>query len=1694
MFVSKIQFQNFKSFKKGDIALQPGFNTIVGPNGSGKCVKGDSKVILPDGRVCEIKSLVEDALLSDSNAIDDGFVSLKPGISVFSLNPKTLKVEEKPVTAFVKRKSPQELFELSTRTGRRITSTGYHPLLVLKDGILQNLPADQLEKGMVVVIPRSLNFREQQFNPLVALAKLDSSLYCTSSELRSLLKNKKKALCVYWKQIAAESQVSLTALESFLEGQAIKLNDAFKLCVWLGLGEFEAGNYLKFVKGRSFNKPIRIPEVFSEDLAKFLGYVISEGRVANNEVFFYNSSPEVLADFEGLCERLFSKKPVMCFNGNQKFLLLVGKPVVALLDYVFKVREYGHSSTKQVPPQLFHSSLDVCGAFLSAYLDGDGSVSAETKGLEATSASKNLAWGLQLLLSKFGVVSTLHECVKYASNTTLKTRRSYWRIAVQGLDNLSRMKGFLKFSILQKRIAFEALFEADYSRSNALFDSIPGAEKLAKTVLKQTGYGSKRLRRVKPSLLRAYAEKRCSPSVKGLRALVSFAREKGVVTQELEWLETLSESGVYWDALVEIRKVSGEEWVYDLCVDGNHNFLAEGIFVHNSNVCDGLLFSFGESRLKTMRVKKIRDLIFEGASVAEATVVLSDGARERVIKRAVRKDGKIKYSLDGKRVKKYVLEEFLAQNSIALHNFIKQGEVQRIVEMNSKDRRLMIDFIAGVSEYEEKKREAFGELDKVQSKVSEERAVISEKEGYLQELAEEKKSAEKFVGLDSELKKTKATVLRLELDVLEKEFETLINSGLDLDNKIRALGDEIKSLEDRIAETNKRKDDVNKQIIEKSEGKEGEIQRQVDLLQNEIDNSKKLIEQNKEELKARDKTLAESSVEKRKAEDSLSYAKKEAMELEEELSSTQKILGEKQAEYDAIVSKSEAFSQQFHHARAQMSSLEQELLQVKDRLNQLQGEVSTSETILRLKQDELERLQSGRGEDHSDEKGVLSKHVENLTAELRKLDAQVKDLAVDEQKFTNALENLDGEILKCKERISVADARLRAAGSSKAVEIVEKLRGEMKGVYGTVQQLIDYEQAYALPVSIALGNRMHYAVVDSVKTAGKAIDVLKKNNWGRVSFIPLDKIKPAPINADEAKLKGEKGAVDFLINLLKFESDFEKAIKYVCSNTLVMQDFASAEKLVGKTRMVTLDGELLEQSGLVTGGKSREEINPFAEAKELKKWEDRLDGIKGEKEGYAQRLSQARGDLGDMRKRKAELEVEKTKAELELRNILEQEKAWEEKNKNVVRAAAQLKQDVSDLKRGIDDKSQERNGLVRRISDLNSKYLQAKEMVDSEKEAQFGTLVREKEKRLSDLKIQVADYSSQISGKKAAVSSLEKQFEVHEKRERELEGEARRLREENDAADERIQRSNLELRVKIEEQKRISSAIRNLLEAREEHEKQVSAFGEMKGKVQADLELRIKPKREELGYKRAGTEARLTELKAQYSAFEGVELVDGEKGVLLVRTKELEQEIVALGAINMRAIDAFEEKTREFAQHKERLQQLENERLAVLALITEIEGRKKETFMAAFERVNENFQKLFKHIFTGDGSLLLENSENPFDGGLTMQVKLQDKEVKYLELMSGGEKSLLALLFIFAMQGINASSVYVLDEADAALDEENSTKLALLLKALSDRTQFIVVTHNEAVYRNADCLVGVAMAGREGSKLVEVKLSQAAKV
>ncbi len=228
---------------------------------------------------------------------------------------------------------------------------------------------------------------------------------------------------------------------------------------------------------------------------------------------------------------------------------------------------------------------------------------------------------------------------------------------------------------------------------------------------------------------------------------------------------------------------------------------------------------------------------------------------------------------------------------------------------------------------------------------------------------------------------------------------------------------------------------------------------------------------------------------------------------------------------------------------------------------------------------------------------------------------------------------------------------------------------------------------------------------------------------------------------------------------------------------------------------------------------------------------------------------------------------------------------------------------------------------------------------------------------------------------------------------------------------------------------------------------------------------------------------RLEELRKQQRSAEH------EADDLTARLKKAEEELAALGTINLKAVEEYDLRAKDFDAQKLKVQQLANEKQAVIVMINEIEGRKIATFMETFNGVNAYFQKLFTQIFRGKGSLYLENEASPFEGGLTIKVELENKTVKYLELMSGGEKSLIALLFLFAIQSYSPSTIYILDEADAALDQENSRKLADLLKQLSKGSQFLVVTHNQTVYKEAGCLIGVAMT-KQGSQLVEVKLNE----
>jgi len=1696
MFVDRIELRNFKSFRDAKIKLVNGVSCVIGPNGSGKCVRGDSLVWLASGETKTIEELVETALENGSNAeMDDGTLTLDNplGISVWSLNPETLQMEEKMVQAFVKRSSPNELYEVTTRTGNKIVATGYHPLMTLQDGKLAALKAEELREGTFIAAPRRMEFRGRDYSPLRELIEWRTGLYVEAKPLEKRMRRVKNEKGRTWKQLAEDAGVPLNAVKGLLDGQSIEVYHANKLARIAGLSETEKKELFKDVHSRNSRKKTRIPTELTPELARFLGYVVSEGRVVENEVFFYNSDENLLKDFENVARKTFNCTVTRCNYKGKEFVVVPSKTVYKILEKCFGFKKNQHSREKTISKNLENAETHVIAEFLSALYDGDGTIHGSQ--VSYCTASEALAQGIKRLLLRTGVTASLKPCLKCATNTDKKIKRKYYRVTAYGKENAAKLAGHLK--LLSKEKHKRLLKLALRKKTCKATDLVPGVNKEIRNYLKNNGFSDRKLKKIKQGRIRAYYENRCLPTRAGLKAVARLLNGVGAVT-EAEEVSCLAESGVYWDKVTSIKKVDGEQWVYDLCVEGNHNFLCEGLFVHNSNVVDALMFAFGESRLRSMRVKKSTDLIFHNAKAGEAVVEFREGDKTHPVKRALKRDGKTRYLLDGKRVKKYVIDEFLAKHNISMNNVIKQGEVQRIVEMSGNERRELIDFVANISEYEEKKEEALKELAKVEATLKEARLVLSDKEGFLAELKAEKEAAEKYVAYDKEFKECRATTAETDAAALEKEFKELIEKAGKADEQENALKARLKEVEAALEKTDREKDEVNGEITERSRGRNLEVQREMQEYFNALERAKAVIEDKREVRKRLEERLRDKNVEVTRAGGELQGVERLLKTAEEELESISKILDSEEGKLNALQSKEKTFSQEFLDAKKTIQECEEGMAKARERLGELQGELAALQATKDAKEKELERLRRGfAGEDFEQQKKELERLENAAQKELGAIDRRGNELFERENKLNQRNAEIEEKLLEAKEKVSEHRGRLQHAGTKglSEAQAAQELKENVEGVYGTVRELCSFPEEYAVPVAVALANRLGFIVVADVDAAGKAIDYLKRNDLGRLSFIPLNKIKARPLNAEEKALAKKPGAIRHLIDLLKYDSTHEKAMQYACGNTLLMESFDDAKKLVRKARLVTLKGELLESSGLVTGGKrSGKAEDAFAEKAALDKWSKQVERTAAEREAAMQSLQALRDEVNAFRKDRTQAEVALKEVQIRKQNRLDREKSWLSQNADVEKACNDLKKEAKACESQAEEKGGEKSALIRRMSELNVKLLNAKQKVDVEAEQKFGNLLKEKQHQVGELKIALKQREVEADSQKTKKKVLEGQLASLKRQLDDFKAEDDDARKAMDAADETIKDSRKQISALKEEQKELSKGFEELVDKREALAKKAEKLEGNRAHARNELD-DLDTGRRSTDARKVQVKTRLADAKARLAEFAGVKCLQGKTRVWLIsRANELDDLIKEMGAVNLRAIETYSHKAADLEKQQERVGILEKERTAVMAIMEAIDRKKTATFMKAFDEVNDSFQKLFSKIFTGNGMLYLENPDNPLDGGLTIQVELTNKEVMYLELMSGGEKSLIALLFLFAIQSANPSSVYILDEADAALDQENSRKLAALLKALSRESQFIVVTHNENVYKAADCLIGVAMHGRQGSKVVEVNLNDAKKL
>ncbi|MEK6954274.1 MAG: AAA family ATPase [Candidatus Micrarchaeota archaeon] len=1112
-----------------------------------------------------------------------------------------------------------------------------------------------------------------------------------------------------------------------------------------------------------------------------------------------------------------------------------------------------------------------------------------------------------------------------------------------------------------------------------------------------------------------------------------------------------------------------------------------------SNIVDAILFALGESRIRALRAKKTIDLIHTHSKIAEVNLSLSDGKGEKVVvSRAIRSDGKIRYRMNGRHVHKYVIEDFLRSHGISTYNIIQQGQVQQIVEMNSRDRRTLVDNIANVLEYEEKKKESLFELGKVDDRLKEASVILGERDGLLEQLKKDKADADRYLHLVHELDAYKATLLSIDLKAVEIEFENAINSMVDLNSKNEQIVAEMNKLDDQVKELQAKKDEVHRKISERSEGKQLVLEKEIENFRGEIERNRAQIDEKKSLLKKNDEKIAAMQLEKMRAHDEVKGTLSKITEIKSEIKAIDEILKEEQRKVDAVTKESNKFSQDFFKSKKGYDDAQAQMLKIKEELNAIQAKSGSLVEISHLKENEMKRLRQGGREDYSEKRKLAEEAKKKHQSELSGISKSLDDLFNSEKALNKQIAESEKELLTAKIKSTEIMTRLqhsKEAEISRGVQFVLEQKATIGGIHGTVEELIEYDAKYALPIQVAVGGRLNYVVVDGVKVAEKLIDSLKARKLGRVSFIPLDKIKPFELNKDELSLDKEKGALGFLLNLVQFDKQYQKAMKYVLGNTLLAKSLRESELLIGKSRLVTMDGELVEQAGLVTGGSFQERVNFQKMKEQLEGYEKQVQQLKLGKEALLGELYSSQEKMGIERKKKAEFEVKIRAIELEIQNYDKLERDYDEKTKNVRDALKALQDEIEDSQKQIEKFDEDKSALVRKLSELNILSLELKSKIDVEKEQNFGIALKEKEKRLADLKFQMSDYQNRLDSQNTQYAAYEREWKNLEKMENDFKEEIKTAKAEIAKSDQVIKDSAKLVNAKNEELKLVSGALKDLIEERERLDSSVYKISTQKGKWEFERE-KIVGEKQKRDVARAVSETNLTNLKTEFSKYGQVELLNiSDKAELMFKIKASEEEITSIGTVNLKAIDEYEIRAKDLDEQKLKVRQLANEKQAILDMIKAIEGKKIATFMGAYHSVNQNFMALFSQIFKGKGTLFLENEANPLEGGLTIKAQIENKEVKYLELMSGGEKSLIAILFLFAIQSYNPSSLYILDEADAALDMENSRKLALLVKEIGKSSQILCVTHNQMTYKNADCLIGVSMI-KGSSQLVEVELAE----
>lgn len=1147
-----------------------------------------------------------------------------------------------------------------------------------------------------------------------------------------------------------------------------------------------------------------------------------------------------------------------------------------------------------------------------------------------------------------------------------------------------------------------------------------------------------------------------------------------------------------------------------------------------SNISDAVRWVLGEQSTKTLRGSKMEDVIFSGTDVrkakgfAEVTLRLDNTDRslnkdsdEVSVTRRYYRSGDSEYLVNGESARLRDVNELFMDTGLGRdgYSIVGQGKIADMVSPKASERRDMLEEAAGISHFRYRRGDAIKRLAQAEENLVRLRDILSELESRVGPLKAQSEKAQKFIVLAGERKNLEIGIWLNTIDKTgekmrdqEHKIEIAEASHKEAQDELSKIGEMIDKAADGTRDINIKLEEI-RNSASGFEEKLSDIDSQIKVAENSILHNNETIERINRDKAAENET--EQNIDA-----AVSAARECIQKAEEQIADATRQMDELSKQEETYRLSSSEFSDRAATLSGEISALSVRLADCRvtaetanSSIEEIRSRISAIDESMGTRKDDYDALLKRKADAEASLKEIQDEIVSvknaidgyTLRFENRGKKADSVKLAIDEKQR---------ELHKGQDRVRLLeDLEKNMEGYFGAVKAVmkESGRGALRGIYGPVSQLITVKDKYSAAIETALGAAVQNIVVDNETDAKRAMGFLKERRAGRATFLPITAIKGRVLS--EQGLDDQYGFVSIASELVSYDNKYSEIIRWLLGRTAVAEDIDSAiaiaKKYSYRFRIVTLDGQVINAGGSMTGGSRVQNAGILSRGNEIERLKGSLASMQKELDGM---LSDYKLLSEDASAAKAELEG----AEGDLLRAKEEN----------IRREGELKlasDKLASVSSGVKELLEEKETLEKRIESVSSGAEAARSQIDELKETlenkekelesitgDSKTLQKNREEvasKAAEIRLRIVSLQKDVEANTDEITRLKNRKTGHLDRLSELDGEIREIEEKNDelrALTERLSADEKALKANHGD---AQNQINELISQRDELEKQAN-----------DLRLHERAKseeRERLSGDIARLEERKIAMRNEYDnltskLYDEYQLTRREAAALEIeiddyslaakRLAELKSQIRALGSVNVSAIEEYKEVSERYEFLSGQISDVETSRAELNKMIDDLTGKMAEQFREQFNRINSCFGQTFIELFGGGkAELRLEDERDVLGSDIEIKVQPPGKNVQNINLLSGGEKGLSAIALLFAILKVTPAPFCIFDEVEAALDDVNVSRYAQYVRRMTKNTQFILITHRRGTMEEADVLYGVTMQEKGVSKLLELKTAEMAK-